>query len=240
LIGVAVCLFFIAKELEWVKHRNLQLSITNGEIVSQEHSVIRLVLSIFVAVLLAIIFGIVTWPAKERDVAHHLPDEKPKDLAPPNFIPTKKTVSPKAPLPNAKPEEPRIEIPIPTGNLKDRTISLSADITRDLNRHGWHTPNLIETQLFPGEEIPMPTTPEGVNQWVKARSDYFKFNFLTRLTNIRDDFAKCNYRDPQLDEFFRFLDYRIGNEQPDIPVQDIEQVAVRLRVMAENIKAPDN
>jgi hypothetical protein len=66
LIAIGVCLFFIAKELDWVTRRNLQLSLVSRDTTSSEQSALRIAVAISVAALITIIFGGSTWPPVEK------------------------------------------------------------------------------------------------------------------------------------------------------------------------------
>jgi hypothetical protein len=66
LVFFGICMVDVAKELDWVNQRDVELSIVHGPRDSQSMSTVRLGFALLVAVLATVAFGVVTWPPKER------------------------------------------------------------------------------------------------------------------------------------------------------------------------------
>jgi len=62
LVCFGMCMVYVAKEVDWVKQRNVELSIVHGASVSESRSAIRLGFALLVATLLSVVFGVATWP----------------------------------------------------------------------------------------------------------------------------------------------------------------------------------
>lgn len=130
----------------------------------------------------------------------------------------------------------------PTGNLRQRALTLSEEIVTDLHRHGWTV--TIPHKPFPPETIsPLPTDKKGREQWARSRSEYFRSRFLQRVFDIRKEFSQLHIRDKLLDDFFKSLgiisqediNRQLGPDQRAdviLPVE-IEEVAMRLQVLAD-------
>jgi hypothetical protein len=127
--------------------------------------------------------------------------------------------------------------------LKERALTLS-EILNDLHRHGWTVSSPYKP--FPPEKVsPIPTDKKGRERWAQSRSEYFKSHFLQRVFDIRIEFSQLHMRDEILDDFFKSLGI---NSQDDINRQrapdqrvnilpvEIEEVATRLQVLADQIK----
>jgi len=61
-----ICAIYVAKELDWVNLRNVELSILHPASQSESLSPIRLAVAILAAVSVTVMFGIITWPPHER------------------------------------------------------------------------------------------------------------------------------------------------------------------------------
>jgi hypothetical protein len=147
-------------------------------------------------------------------------------------------------------EQPSIYQLPSLGNLKERTLALVDEIITDLYIHGWDNPRLpLEQQeklsnLHVFEEIP--SNGDGVLQWARERSNYFKFRFFERALNIRNEFAQLHIRDQRLDDFFkhqgmieaarRQLAPSGKTLRADILPQTIQEVAERLRFLTTEIE----
>ncbi len=152
--------------------------------------------------------------------------------------------------PTTKPSTPTPVIiqTAPTfGNIKERAVALSQEIMSDLYRNGW--PPGPGQQISPGFVIQqMPTTGNELSRWIKNRSGYFRWRFFERVLDIRNEFAQLHLRDERLDDFFKYqgmieqankqmaaIDPQRQIDTPLLP-QQVEEVAERLRVLAEQIK----
>ncbi len=141
--------------------------------------------------------------------------------------------------PTTKQQPPAIIQTAPTfGNLKERAIRLSQEIMEDLYVHGWpqHGWPPGSGQQFPRELVfrQMPTKEPERGQWDLARTRVFRFMFLPKVLDIRNEFAQLHIRDNQLDDVVRYTEGRPENYIM-LP-QEIESVAERLKVMADQIK----
>ena len=128
------------------------------------------------------------------------------------------------------------------GNLKQRAYDLSDEILWDLYRHGWPQSHKLRTEKkWPPYIGPMPETEkEGLSKWMKSRSGYFKFRFLQDVININNEFAEMHIKDPHLDSFLYPKSLIIIGMDPKhgrlILSQEIEEIALSLRNMADQIK----
>lgn len=154
-------------------------------------------------------------------------------------------------LPEQNQQQPVIIQTAPTfGNLKQRATALSQEITQDLWMHGWSPP--AGQQLPPGFVIqPMPKGGrEEITQWTRSRSSYFRWKFFDRVLDMRNEFAQLHIRDQRLDDFFKYqgmieqANRQLAAAQPQRQIdslvlpQEIEMVAERLKVLAEQLKSP--
>lgn len=120
------------------------------------------------------------------------------------------------------------------GNIRDRAYALSEEIMENLWSHGWKGGPWDSIRMPKGfvqvQKMPDLHDVQANLQWVKNRSSYFRFRFLQRVIEMRDEFAQLHLRDTQLDEYLK-------NERMDsafnIPPQSIQSVAERLRVLAD-------
>jgi hypothetical protein len=115
----------------------------------------------------------------------------------------------------------------------------------NLNRHGWTQWPLQQQGKAPRPIMgQMPTNPNDVARWTESRSSYFKYKFLGRVCDIRNEFAQFHLRDQRLDNFCKsswtdvqiVVDNRPKLIEITILPQEIEEVAERLRILAEQIK----
>ncbi len=174
-------------------------------------------------------------PAKKVDKTEKsiLPEPPPKELDVP-----------------LSPSPPPIVMQLPSvGNLKQRAITLSEEIMEDLYRHGWrqYPGRKQESSRMPIQQ--MPTDSEGVMKWTRSRSGYFKFRFFERVLDLRNEFAQLHLRDQELDDFFKYqgmienanrqLSALPQPQRIDHPIlpQEIERVAERLKILADQIKS---
>ena len=181
--------------------------------------------SLFIIIVLLVFsrFGIWIWPTKTKTT---------KETATPPII---------------------VQLPS-TGNLKQRAIVLSKEIMAELYRHGWRQPPLAQGQKEDREPFiqQMPTNSDGTMQWVKSRSNYFKFRFFERALNLRNEFAQLHLRDQRIDDFFKYQgliqdtynkldEFKLPPQidlpdEPAILPQQIEEVAEYLKRLAEQVK----
>lgn len=102
-------MLFVAKELDWVNQTEVELSILRGEFLFKSRSTIRLALACCAAVILASLFGIVTWPRREQaprpiqvpipNIATDVSSKKPP------ILPLTKTPQPVVPLVGKPPKQ---------------------------------------------------------------------------------------------------------------------------------------
>jgi len=118
--------------------------------------------------------------------------------------------------------------PMPqTGNLKERAIALSDEIVKD--------------PKFQNEPI---WAKDGLAEWVKNRSNYFKWKYLARVHDIHNELSQLHLRNRELDDFVKH--HRViksaqewqqqQNEFPILP-QEYWRVAESLRELADKIPA---
>ncbi len=145
--------------------------------------------------------------------------------------------------------EPTIIQPSSVGHLKERALALSEEIMVDLDKHGW-VPSSFSQFPKPGWFAVRlyPTDPEEIHKWHQARSVYFRKRFLEKVLDLRNEFSQLHLRDKCLDNFFDEEDMiqdvnrrlaTVGKaERIDVflSAPEIEEVAERLRVLAEQIK----
>jgi hypothetical protein len=84
---------------------------------------------------------------------------------------------------------------------------------------------------------------EEVLSWNDRRSDYFRVRFITKVIELKNEFAQVHVRDEWLDDFF-MRDEVVGqvassNRQKTIIPQGLEQIAERLRVLANQVNPKD-
>jgi len=89
----------------------------------------------------------------------------------------------------------------------------------DLSRQGWK------------DKQAMPSDSKGLLQWDKARSDYFRFRYLEKVIDLRNEFAQLHLRDSDLDSLLES-----AQSGRDIVAMEIEQVSDELRALAGRIK----
>ena len=143
-----------------------------------------------------------------------------------------------------------IEIAPAFGNIKERAVALSQEIMQDLYMHGWREGDPRVPHVLPPIEhmkIPPAATLEQMEDWTRRRSDKFRYVFLPRVLEIRNEFAQLHLRDRELDEFFETEEtisqasrQLAGTGQQRhvdrvILPQEIEEVAERLRALAGQI-----
>ncbi len=117
------------------------------------------------------------------------------------------------------------------GNLKQRALQLSEEIMEDPFLYGWRGSR------------EMPTGGEELIRRLESRSRYFKWKFYQRVVEIRDELALFHRKDKYLDDFIeRQQTYEQIKNQVNLPErqfailpQEIESVAERLRLLAEQI-----
>lgn len=146
-----------------------------------------------------------------------------------------------------QPLQVAIESPLPSGNLNERALVLSRTIMENLYEHGWPPPPGVK---FPEDRVimQMPNGPKASLKWAAARSEYFRYRFLGRVTEIRDEFAQLHMRDTVLDQILESQKaIESANQElrksrpgvqphPTIQPQEIAEVAHRLQVLAEQIE----
>lgn len=141
-----------------------------------------------------------------------------------------------------KPDAPSVVIQLPpVGNLKQRAIALSDEIMENLCEHGWGPhPSSQQLKKWSGRIFEtMPKTEEGITQWTRSRSNYFKFRFVKRVIDLRDEFAQLHIREQDLDSFialYREHPLHLMEDRYFILPQKIERVAECLIKLAEQIK----
>lgn len=127
------------------------------------------------------------------------------------FAPVVWWVNSPAPNPSAAPTEPTqttkiVEVPS-VGNLKERAIELSHEIMEDLYVHGWpmmrHEHRMVFKDLPHLTEMPPIEDMKRSTIWHESRSGYFRFRFLARVRDLRDEFSQLHLRDRRLDDFFK-------------------------------------
>jgi len=158
--------------------------------------------------------------------------------------------------PPARPRPPEKEQPQPSqtiiqvaptyGNIKQRAIALSREIILYLTEHGWNVPPGSPLYGQPGIQQ-MPTGTEELQQWVHSRSSYFRWTFLPKVLELRNEFAQIHLKDQELDDFFsaegmieetthviapRTTQSVLGH---DILPQRMERIAERLQVLANQV-----
>lgn len=96
----------------------------------------------------------------------------------------------------------------------------------------------------------IPETSEGSLQWIKLQSKIFHNKMLPRVIELKDDFAKLNFKDLQLDQEIdqiqdndKMKDDFQGQPIPnssmwDIQPQEIADIADRLRVLGDQVIGP--
>ena len=149
------------------------------------------------------------------------------------------------------PTVPPIVIQAPlVGNIKQRSIDLSNEIMEDLYRNGWPQRAWSKLQRTPEVSVisRTPTTAVDSKQWMKIRSSFFRWKFIKRILEIRNEFSQLHLRDQGLDDFFNYQGMiedtnkqlsmtgqpqRIDNF---ILPQQIESVAESLVALAEQVK----
>jgi hypothetical protein len=152
----------------------------------------------------------------------------------------------KSPTPTVLQQSPVIIQTAPIfGNIKDRAMSLSDEMMRELYIHGWRSyarpirPDLVIEQMPQGSSEIGHTQ---LAEWKKDRSITFKFRFLKRVIDIRDEFLQFHIRNEDLDRFLK--DQTTLEEamkvnprfQNTISPVDIEVVAQYLKALAEQVK----
>ncbi len=141
----------------------------------------------------------------------------------------------------------------PTGNLKERTVSLASRIMTDLYEHGWKE-GRPRHQPPPTISIHMPPplaehdAPRSEMTWTTHRSYDFQTFYLKEVQEIVQEFTRLSIRNRRLDDELEMLDERMkGNEQlgrfqqltphdrwPLLPME-IEDIADSLRELANQI-----
>lgn len=198
-----------------------------------------------------------TPPPLAQSPTKPIPQPPPKKNPSAGSEPKSQPVKHTPPQPPPSPPAPTIVVQLPPmGNLKQRAITLSNEIMRELYRRGWWQRNGKPNEFVVEE---MPTTPEGVIEWTNRRSRYFKFRFFDKVLELRNEFAQLHYRDQKLDDFFKYQgvietankDFAAMRqsqltEYPILP-QQIEEIAERLKILADqirtdnpNLKAPQS
>jgi hypothetical protein len=156
---------------------------------------------------------------------------------------------PKTDLPAAKPKERTYKVPAakpnpkleqqppqtiiqvaPTfGNLKERAMELSDEIMNDLYLHGWKE---YERHGIVSEH--WPTDSDKSYEWIVARSNVFRFKFLARVREIRDEFSALHLRNDRLEDGLK--------EEREMPSphylnpSTIEGISDSLKALAAQIK----
>jgi hypothetical protein len=116
----------------------------------------------------------------------------------------------------------------------------------DMYMHGW--------KIYPGTPAPpgippMPTGMEENKRWVESRSGYFKFRFLGRVFEMRNEYAQLHIQDEELDTYLQSIvdsqkmrdsmppDRR--KDFPEMPIlpMEIESISDRLKVLASQIRS---
>lgn len=139
---------------------------------------------------------------------------------------------------------PIIQLPS-MGNLKQRAVELSQEIMqRVLIQRGWRN--------WDGRDKSVPAMPadqKARENWTINTSHYFRFRFLKRVLDIRQEFADLHLRDTELDDYIHTIemidnarqmsDRPTGNTTVDnglILPETIEEIAERLIVLANQIR----
>lgn len=135
------------------------------------------------------------------------------------------------------------------GNIGDRAVELSQEIMEDLWIHGWasrrDSPIQMPKGFVPIAKMPAPGDVQGNLRWERSRSSYFRFRFLKRAVDLRNELAQLHLRDRRLDEFMK--DQRKMEEvqreakgtpierqmETDISPPEIEEVAEGLRILGD-------
>ena len=146
-------------------------------------------------------------------VAHFVPlSEKPK-TEPPTADEIASAISKKLPTVKHIPQ---------TGNLKDRTIALVDEIMRD--------------PKFQNEPI---SAEDGLEEWAKNRSNYFRWKYLARVHDIYSELSQLNYKNQELDDFIRYHPViNDSREWPKLPIifpQEYSSISNELRELANKI-----
>jgi hypothetical protein len=187
--------------------------------------------STFVLSVIVVIFIVVTflWPKLSVQPSIQEPAPRP---SPPASVPTR----------------PAVQLAPTFGNLKERTLALSQEIMEDLSRHGWREKQPVDRRS-PNFHMPDVTDIEGLQKWIQTRSIHFRFRFLNRVIDLRNEFSQLHLRDERLDRFIESegmieqanqmmrQQNLAGMRQIDILPQQIEEVAERLVVLANQIKS---
>lgn len=122
------------------------------------------------------------------------------------------------------------------GNLSKRALDLARDVTDDLYRNGWPP----GSTTLPGTP-PLPTQTDEAMRWTRSRSRIFRWCCLKRIREIREDFAKHDYKDRNLD---RYLEGEADNEKsygsdfakwPTLNPPEIESVSDSLKKLANEL-----
>ena len=142
-----------------------------------------------------------------------------------NF-PTPTTVEP------ASPTLVMVQVPL-TGNLRQRTIALSDEIMIDLYRHGWAHGSPVPQKEINGQPVltQMPTTAKEKLKWARTRSDVFRFCFLAKVCELRDEYSQFHLRDQHLEDV---LKYQLQGANFFGPM-DIEMISESLRHLADQL-----
>jgi len=150
--------------------------------------------------------------------------------------PTPTTVEPASPTPTtvepASPTLVMVQVPL-TGNLRQRTIALSDEIMIDLYRHGWAHGSPVPQKEINGQPVltQMPTTAKEKLKWARTRSDVFRFCFLAKVCELRDEYSQFHLRDQHLEDV---LKYQLQGANFFGPM-DIEMISESLRHLADQL-----
>ena len=124
------------------------------------------------------------------------------------------------------------------GNLKERSLKLAKDITKDLYIHGWQQSTEKSKYLIG----PLPKTSEQRYAWCQNRSMYFRYLFLRKVIAIQSEFAQLHIKDENLEAFLSDTatvgptnNMLSGYMKSPIQPQAIEMVAESLKAMAGKI-----
>jgi len=144
----------------------------------------------------------------------------------------------------------------PPGGLSGDVFPLLKDTPRPYEKHSYGTSegNLRERMIGIADAIdgypkdhPEPSgSPTEISKWTRARSDDFRANILESLVEIHDEMKWFHYRDSVLDMLLEEESYKEQiNEMGGIEAnpfhpnpKDLNEIAQRLRILAQQMKTP--
>lgn len=191
---------------------------------------------------------------RESNLEPETKKEPPPEMPPTESAKTTKEPSsrhlakPKSNSPEA--QQPLTILQAPSyGNLKKRAFDLADAMTTMLCSDGWRDGCPVGTVAL-GQ---IPQTADGSFWWNKTHSNMFRGKFLPHLIELRDDFARRDFKDDELDEAIKRELFSIQESDRrkadaaakghpisysyiwDILPQEIEMMAERLRVLGNQV-----